>query len=60
MIESAQYVKDDEGNILGITVVYNDEICTVPAVDGGGWLQVELQKWVAAGNAIAAAATVTS
>lgn len=59
MIESAQYVADplDATKISGISVVWNGETTFVSGLDGGTWLQVELQRWVADGNAIAPAAT---
>jgi hypothetical protein len=57
MIESAQYVEDADGDVIGINVIYDGITTTVP-LTGGMWLHAELEKWVAAGGVIQPAAPV--
>lgn len=59
-IESAAYVRDGSGQDVAIQITYIDDagktqVCTVP-VAGTTWINMKLSDWIAAGNAISAAA----
>lgn len=52
MITSAAYIKDENGAVMAIRVVYDGTEMDAP-LNGTNWLSRELKEWIAAGGVIA-------